>query len=270
MTLLDSSTPEQHRARYEELKRNAQSRLGRSVPRAEHDVAEITDIVRKETIPDGWYWTTRIARGQRLRIVNPTGRATVSALIWNAADTSERYNAGDTVKIQWNALLGKGDLLFSDMGRVLASIVEDSGTGHDFLLGASTQATNAARYGAGLLRNTRDNFCLAVAKLGLQRRDIGPCISFFAPIKIDTEGAFAWKDDAIKPGDFVELRAEMDLIIVLSNCPHPLDPRTDYAPGSVDAIVWQGPPTPADDLCRTASEEAVRGFENTDALFAGE
>jgi urea carboxylase-associated protein 2 len=267
MSDLDASSPEAHRARYMELKRNAARRREPrgKVPSVLRELAG-AEILHKETIPGGWYWTTCIARGQRLRIVNPGGRASVSTLIWNADDPSERYNAGDTVKIQWNAFLAEGDVLFSDMGRVLASIVEDSGAGHDALVGGNTKATNEKRYGAAALRNTRDNFCLAAAKLGLTRRDIMPCLTFFAPVATDADGGLAWRG-AVAPGSFVELRAEMNLLVALSNCPHPYDPHPDYAPGPVEATLWRGLAVELTDLCRAASEEAARGFDNTDALF---
>jgi urea carboxylase-associated protein 2 len=272
MRSLDGSTPEQHRARYLELKRKAAERLQARAPGAQalSALRPLTDdeVRLRDTIPEGWYWTGRIRRGEVLRIVNTSGFASVSALLWNAGDASERYNSGDTVKIQWSASLGKGCLLFSDMGRVLASIIEDSGAGHDALVGGSTMASNAERYGAAPMRNTRDNFCAAAAKLGLTRRDIMPCVTFFASVRTTDAGAFEWRElRPRKPGDFVELRAEMDVLIALSNCPHPFDPRPDYAPGCVDVTVWRGAPPDAGDLCRTMSEDAVRGFENTDALF---
>jgi urea carboxylase-associated protein 2 len=268
MNDLDALTPETHRARYMDLKRNAaRLREPRAKPQSALRQLAAAEILARETIPGGWYWTSRIKRGETLRIVSSSGRASVSALLWSADDVSERYNAGDTVKIQWNARLAKGDVLFSDMGRVLASIVEDSGAGHDALVGGSTNATNEKRYGPAPLRNTRDNFCLAAANLGLTRRDVMPCLTFFAPVRTTADGSLVWRGAAIEPGAFVELRAEMNLLVALSNCPHPFDPRPDYAPGPVEATVWRGAAIDAADLCRTASEEAVRGFENTNALF---
>jgi len=269
MTLLDDATPEQHRDRYFALKRQAEARarLGRPAGTRPKPMTE-DRVIRRESIPAGWYWTVRIARGQCLRIATPTGRAAVSTLLWNADDPVERFNAGDTVKLQWTALIGEGHLLYSDMGRVLASIVEDGGGGHDALTGGSSAATNRARWADPRLRNTRDNFLIAAAKLGLSRRDVMPCITFFAPVRTTAEGGFRWQDGLVKPGAHVVLRAEMNLLAVLSNCPHPLDPRADYDPGAVETVLWQGDPPAPDDPCRTAGEEAVRGFENTDRLFA--
>ncbi|WP_029003566.1 urea amidolyase associated protein UAAP1 [Azorhizobium doebereinerae] len=220
----------------------------------------------RETIPPGWYFTTRLKAGEALRIALMDAPAAVALVCWNAHETSERLNYADTLKIQWTARLQKGRVLFSDMGRVMLSLVEDTGCAHDALVGGSTAASNRARYGAKAdserLRNTRDNFILAAGKLGLARCDIPPCMTFFAPVNTDADGRLAWGADTRQAGDFVDLRAEMDLLVALSNCPHPLDPRPDHAAGSVEAIRFQAPPAAFDDLCRTATPEAARGFEN--------
>jgi urea carboxylase-associated protein 2 len=264
-THLDQQTPEQHRARYEALK--AQARAKPETASAASPVIDPATILTQETIAGGWYWSVRVARGKVLRLVNTAGNPGVSALIWNADDTSERYNAGDTVKLQWTTRLSRGRVLFSDMGRVLCSITTDSFGGSDTILGGSTPATNARAFGDASLRNSRDNFLLAAGKLGLRRSDVPPAITFFAEIGTDDDGRFHWEGGAA-PGAAVDLRAEMNLLVAISNCPHPLAPEKIFAPGPIEAIIWQGSPPAADDLCRTFAEEAVRGFENTDRLFA--
>jgi uncharacterized protein YcgI (DUF1989 family) len=156
------------------------------------------------------------------------------------------------------------------MGRVLMSITADTARHHDALVGVSSAATNAAKYGSGGYndhRNSRDNFLLAAGKLGLSPRDIVGAINFFAGIRTANDGSFEWIDQASKPGAYVDLRAEMNVLAVFSNCPHPLDPSPIYAPQPVEAVLWRSPPPTAQDYCRTATEEAVRGFENTDRLF---
>ena len=265
-THLDQQTPEQHRARYEALK--AQARTKAVPTEAPPPAIDPASVIASETIAGGWYWSARVARGQTLRLADTAGNPGVSVLLWNAEDTSERYNAGDTVKLQWTTRLTRGRVLFSDMGRVLCSITADSFGGSDTILGGSTPATNARRFGDSSLRNSRDNLLLAAGKLGLRRPDVPPAITFFAEIATDAEGRFHWKRGAA-PGAVVDLRAEMNLIVAVSNCPHPLAPETAFAPGPVDAILWQAPPPAADDLCRTFGEEAERGFENTDRLFGG-
>jgi urea carboxylase-associated protein 2 len=231
---------------------------------------DAANVLQRETIPGGWYATFMLRRGEVLRLLNTSGTPGVSMLMWNADDTSERYNAGDTVKVQWTAELRKGRVLFSDMGRVLLSIVEDSCGAHDTLVGGSTPASNERKYGDASLRNTRENLVLAAGKHGLTRRDIGPVITFFAPITVDAEGRFAWRNGVVAPGDFVDLRAEMNLLVAVSNCPHPLAPDTNFAPGDIDALRLHAPIATKDDLCRKATAEARRAFENTDPLFARE
>ncbi|GKQ51998.1 urea amidolyase associated protein UAAP1 [Bradyrhizobium sp. Ce-3] len=261
-----------HTRRYNELKAAGQEHAPRALPApTSRDAAPIAvdAIIHRETVPAGWYWTTQLNRGETLRIVNTQGISTVSLLAWNAADTTERLNHADTIKVQWAARLQKGRVLLSDMGRALLGITEDSSAAHDAVVGGSTAATNRANYGEGDFRNTRDNFILAAAKLGLDRRDVHPCVSFFAPVAIDADGKFVWSDARRQKGDFVELRAEMDLLIALSNCPHPLDPVRTYPQASVEIVRYRAGAPAADDLCRTATAEAVRAYQNN-ALYFGE
>jgi urea carboxylase-associated protein 2 len=250
--------------RYEELKAAGQDHAPRALPAPTErwSVMLPPGPLHRETIPGGWYWTVKVLAGEALRLSLPESPSAISLIAWNAADTSERLNYADTVKVQWTAALGKGRVIFSDMGKVMFSIVEDTTGAHDALMGGSTPASNRARYGAGHMRNTRDNFVLAAGKLGLDRRDIPPCITFFAPVRTNEAGGFVWLEGKRQQGDFVDLRAEMDVLVALSNCPHPLDPNPAYDPKPVEVVRFQAPAPAADDLCRTATQEAVRGFEN--------
>src|SRR5882724_335877 len=199
-----------NRKRYEELKAAGQGHAPRALPPpTPRDGAAIvaSAIIHREIIPGGWYWTTRLNCGEALRLITTGGASSIGLLAWSAADPSERLNHADTIKVQWAASLRKGRVILSDMGRVLLSIIEDTGAAHDTLAGGSTAATNEARYGAGSHRNTRDNFILAAGKLGLDRRDVMPCISFFAPVSVDAEGRFQWQADRRQAGDFIDLRA---------------------------------------------------------------
>jgi len=264
-------SPEFYRQRYLELKSRAQEKNLRR-PRAsmaEAPAAIPKDaIVAEDAVPGGWYWTHIVRRGQTLRLASDTATEGASVLMWNADDTSERLNPADTVKVQWTARIGQGKLLLSDMGRVLASITADSFGLHDCIAGGSTPGSNARKYGEGPShRNTRDNFLLAAAKHGLGPRDVGPCITFFAPVTTDETGRLVWRGTA-DGSHHVDLRAEMNLIIAVSNCPHPLGPSTRFDAQSVRAIVWRSPQPAASDFCRTSTEEAVRAFENTDAALA--
>ena len=188
-------------------------------------------------------------------------------IAWTLHDPSERLNHADTMKIQWSAALRRGRVLFSDMGRAMLSITEDTSGMHDALVGGSTAASTLERHGPGPWRNTRDNLVLAALKLGLSHRDVASYVTFFAPVSVGADGRFVWHEEMRRSGDFVELRAEMPLRLVLSTAPHPLDPAPAYAPGAVEAIRWRGPVASADDPCRTASPEARRGFENSEAAL---
>lgn len=254
----------ENKRRYEELKAAGQGQAPRVMPAptAPGSVLLPPGPLKREVIPAGWYWSTRLLAGEALRIALMDGPAAVSMIAWNAADTSERLNYADTVKIQWTAALAKGRVIFSDMGRVMFSIIEDTSGMHDALVGGSTAASNRKRYGDAPLRNTRDNFVLAAGKLGLDKRDIPPAITFFAPVRTDAKGGFVWQDTPRAAGDFVDLRAEMDMLVVLSNCPHPLDPAPVYSAGNVEAIRFWAPEPAFDDFCRTATREAARGFDN--------
>jgi urea carboxylase-associated protein 2 len=255
-----------NRTRYEALKQAGNGVTPRHLPPpTARDRAPIAEecIRHKETVPGGWYWTKLIRRGEALRIVNTSATPGVSVFAWNAHDTSERYNSADTVKIQWTSDLRKGRVLFSDMGRVLFSIIEDTCCAHDAIVGGSTPASNAKAYGDASLRSTAENMLLAAGKHGLGRRDVAPVISFFAPVSI-IDGRPQWREGAVTSGDFVDIRAELDLLVAVSNCPHPLAPRSEYAPDPIECVVYRAPPSTADDICRTASAEAQRGFENND------
>ncbi len=255
-----------NRKRYEELKAAGQGQAPRALPPPTPRVGapiEKIAVVHREVIPGGWYWTTRLRRGEALRLINVSGASCVSILAWSSVDPSERLNHADTIKVQWAASLRKGRVILSDMGRVLFGIIEEtSGGAHDPITGCSTAATNVARYGVGQLRNTRDNFILAAGKLGLDRRDVHPCINFFAPVSVNADGHFQWDAGRRSPGDFIDLRAEMDLLVALSNCPHPLDPSPIYAQNDVEIVRYQAALPDDNDLCRTASAEAARAFEN--------
>ena len=262
------ATIAENRRRYEALKAAGQSEAPRALPPPSSLPASAIpagDVLHREQVPGGWYWSTTVKRGDALRIELSEGPATIALIAWSLADPSERLNYADTVKVQWTAALGKGRVIFSDMGRVMFSMIEDSSGHHDALVGACTAASTAARYGARH-RNTRDNFILAAAKLGLSRRDIPPCLSFFAPVRTDAYGRLTWIEGKRRRGDFVDLRAEMDMIVALSNCPHPLDPAAVYESNPVTITRFRAAAPSVDDLCRTASAEARRGFENTDAL----
>jgi len=229
------------------------------------------DLLWEETIAAGGYASRILKRGSRLRLVDLQGDACASILIFNAEMPTERLNVADTVKIQWNAYLGAGKLLLSDMGRVLMSILEDGAGTHDTFCGTSNAATNQAKYGegrnSGAFPNGRDRLLLGSAKYGLQRRDVHPCVNLFKGTRIEADGTITPLIGPYESGRDVILRAEMDVIVVVANCPHVLDPRGQWTVTPLRVSAWRGAITPADDPIRTATPEGLRAFLNVEDYF---
>ena len=258
-----------HRARYEELRVVGQGATKQALPKPTNreQLLPTGALLHQEKVPNGWYHTTRLRRGEGLRIVNTSGASSVSLIAWSADDTSERLHLVDTMKIQWSISICKGRILYTDMGRVALSIIEDTSGAHDALIGPTTMTSMQAAVGPGTWRNSRDNFLTAAAKLGLSRRDVHPCINFFAPVCVDQNGRFVWRAQERVAGDFVDLRAEMDLWVVVSNAGHPLDPELATAQGAIELMRFTAPLPSSNDLCRFASPEATRAFEFTERHF---
>jgi urea carboxylase-associated protein 2 len=234
------------------------------------------DVLWQEGLRPGQAWSRRLRRNQVLRITDLEGTACVSALFYNARDPLERYNMPDTLKAQYTAFLTTGRVLYSDMGRVLASIVADSCGWHDTITGLGDAAGGQARFGAGRYqelrnefhRNARDNFLVELGKYGLGKRDVVANVNFFARVEVDDAGGLRFVPGPSRPGGSVELRFEMDTLVVLSNTPHPLDPSAGYHPGPVGLGARLGPPAPADDPCRLSRPENARGFALTAQYLA--
>jgi len=230
-------------------------------------------VLWDETIGTGGYAVRRLPRGSRLRITDLDGDACAGLVVHNARRPEERLNVADTVKLQWNAYLGPGKLLLSDQGRVLLSILADTAGTHDTLCGTSTAARNRARYGAGdnfgPAPNGRDRFLLALAKHGLGRRDLPQNVNFFKGVRVEDDGALRFVGDGSAPGAYVELRAELDVLVSVVNVPHVLDPRTLYTATPLRCTAWAGPAAAADDPWRTATPESLRAFQNTEDELLG-
>ncbi|MEO0591522.1 MAG: urea amidolyase associated protein UAAP1 [Pseudomonadota bacterium] len=229
------------------------------------------DLVWEETIASGGYTARKLMRGSRLRLIDGAGDACASIMIFNADMPTERLNVADTVKVQWNAYLEAGKLLLSDMGRVLMSILVDEAQTHDAFCGTSNAATNEAKYGEGRnsgdYPNGRDRLLLGAAKFGLGRRDVHPCINIFKGTRIEADGAVTPVIGPFSGGREVVLRAEMDVIVVIANCPHVLDPRPEYSVTPLRVTAWRGPVTSQDDPVRNATPEGLRAYLNSEDYF---
>lgn len=229
------------------------------------------DVLWHETIEAGNYSVRAIPRGTRLHLVDPDGDTSVQLLVFNNYQRSERLNVPDTVKVQWQAYLGEGQLLLSDMGRVLMSFVADNSAGHDTFNAMSNRGWNDAKYGDGSAYgrtpNARDRLAVGLAKAGLGRRDIGPSVNLFKSVFVEPDGSFTWRGDASPRGAEVVLRADMDVLVALAVTPHVLDPRAEYVVSPLEVTARTGEPAAPDDPVRLSTPEAERAFENTEDWF---
>lgn len=236
-----------------------------------------SQLILEEPLRGGQSWSRVLRRGQTLRLTDVEGGAAVAALFYNAEEPSERYNMPDTLKAQHIARLTAGFVLYSDMGRVLCSIVGDSLGWHDTITGHGSARHNLAKFGAGTYqalrnewhKNSHDNFLVELGKYDLGKRDIVANLNFFVKVVVELDGALRFVPDHSPAGSFVELRAEMNTLVVLSNTPHPLDPKGSYVPKPVALSVRSGAPASQDDACRASRPENARGFALTESYFAG-
>jgi urea carboxylase-associated protein 2 len=181
----------------------------------------------------------------------------------------------DTLKAQYTSYLTRGRVLLSDMGRVLCSVVADTCGWHDALCGHSNAALVESRHGCKRYqqarnefhRNAHDNFLVELGKWGLGKQDLVPNVNFFSKVVADADGRLSFVSQHSAPGAYVDLRAEMNVLVVLTAIPHPLDRTTPYAPRPVRLLVREGDAPAADDECRNSRAEAMRAFENTERYF---
>lgn len=233
-------------------------------------------VLWTELIPGGGHWSYLVKRGTSLRFIDLEGGANVAALLYHADERLERLNLPDTLKAQHTAHLTAGNVLYSDMGRVLASITKDTVGWHDPLCGVADAALIEKKYGEhryqehrnGMHRNGKDGLLIEIGKWGLGMRDMVPNVNLFSKVAVDDDdGSFHFESRHSKAGDVVELRFEMNTVIALSTAPHPFDPSPTYAPKKVGLVAWRSGTVAADDACRTSCPENQRGFYNTELLY---
>jgi uncharacterized protein len=197
----------------------------------------------RQVIPAGDYWIDTVKTGQTLRIVDVEGNQAADTLFFNAADVAERYSAVDTIREQRNLYLSCGSNLLSTSGNLMAQIVADTVGRHDTLGGACAAESNTVRYALDkrTMHACRDSYLLAVARhdqLGLGKRDLGHNINFFMNVPVTTDGGLTFADGLSGPGQYVELRAAMDVIVLISNCPQLNNPCNAYNPTPLEVLIW--------------------------------
>jgi uncharacterized protein len=228
------------------------------------------------TLDHAGMWSAVIGRGKTLRFTALEKGANVGVLLYNADLTVERYNMPDTLKGQHIFYLSHPACLHSDMGRVLASITADTVGWHDTVCGGSDAALVAAKYGVSTYqaernefhRNARECFLIELAKWGMGPRDLVPNVNLFSKVVADEEGRLTFVPDHAPAGGRVDLRFEMNTLVVLNTCQHPLDPDNRYHPRPIRLEVFQTPPPSADDPCRISRPENERAFLNTENYCA--
>jgi uncharacterized protein len=195
-----------------------------------------------QVLDSGLGWTHVLAPGQILRIVDLEGNQAVDTLFYNAEDESERYSAVDTVREQGNLYLSAGTRLLSSEGRVLCTIVADTCGRHDTLGGACAAESNQVRYALEkrFMHSCRDTFLLTIATQTrqLSKRDLAANVNFFMNVPVTPEGKLTFEDGLSAPGRYVELRAEMPVRVLISNCPQLNNPCNGYDPTPIRLLIW--------------------------------
>ena len=228
------------------------------------------DIDYQTLLDGGKHWSFTARRGSGLTLEDVEGGANLAMLFYNPANPLERYNAPDTLKCQHTFRLGRGHCLYSDMGRIFCSIVEDSVGWHDTVGGNANRALVATRWGEvsyqearnGWTQNGHDAFLVEAAKYGLGRRDLAANVNFFSKVAAGPDGSLSFDPTNSPAGGRITLRFEMDTLVLAHTCPHPMDPSPTYPRRPVRFSFFTAPPVAEDDACLTGCAENGRGFAN--------
>ncbi|MEQ1576484.1 MAG: urea amidolyase associated protein UAAP2 [Hyphomicrobium sp.] len=191
----------------------------------------------------GDYWMHEVRQGETLRIVDVEGNQAADTLFFNADNPSERYSACDTLREQGNVFIGVGTVIRSDLCRPMLTVTADTVGRHDTLGGACATESNTVRYALEkkTMHACRDSYLLALAengKYGLSKRDIAHNINFFMNVPVTPEGGLWFADGVSGPGKYVEMRADMNVIVLISNCPQLNNPCNDYNPTPIEVLLW--------------------------------
>jgi len=205
---------------------------------------EAANATYRSVVPAGESWIHEIPKGAYFRIVDLEGNQAVDTLFYNAHDYSDRYSAQDTIRNQRNIYLTTGTRLMSSAGHVMMTIVADTCGRHDTLGGACAAESNMVRYALEkrYMHACRQSFLKAIVEWehGMDKRDITSNINFFMNVPVTPEGELNFEDGVSAPGKYVELRAEMDVLALISNCPQLNNPCNAYNPTPIEVLIWDG------------------------------
>lgn len=192
--------------------------------------------------PAGEPWLHTLKKGQVLRIVDLEGNQAVDTIFYNAQDTAESYSVTDTLQRQGGIYLSTGSVLYSNRGKAMLTITADTCGRHDTLGGACAAESNTVRYAIQkkFMHSCRDNYLLALAHadIGMGKRDLVPNVNFFMNVPVTAEGGLTFEDGLSAPGKYVEMRADMDVLVLVSNCPQLNNPCNAYNPTPVRFLIW--------------------------------
>lgn len=190
-------------------------------------------------IPANRPWSGLVRKGQTLRIIDAYGQQAIDTIFYNAQDPSERYSSQDTMREQNAAYITTGTRIMSSEGRVMLTVTADTSGRHDTNAGCCSCESNAVRFGheTRFLHSCRENFILELARHGMTKRDIVPNINFFMNVPISPDGSMTIDDGISAPGDHVEMRAEMDVLCVISNCPQINNPCNGFDPTPIRVVI---------------------------------
>ena len=195
------------------------------------------NVIEDIVIPAEGTWTRVMAPGEVLRIVDLEGKQAVDFLCYNAKNPEERYNAADTMKYAKTIFLTKGHGIYSDMGNRLFTIVDDTCGRHDTIGGCCSAESNEFRYGVKGTPSCRANFLKALAPYGLGKKDIVANLNWFMNVPVEPDGTMGIVDGQSRPGDHVDLKAETDVLAVISNCPQTRNPCNGFNPTPIRVVV---------------------------------
>jgi hypothetical protein len=201
------------------------------------------DAIDCKTVMAGNYYLQEVKAGQVIRIVDSQGNQAADTLFYNAKNIEERYSAADTIQMQGNVYLTAGSKLISSEQNVMLEIVADTCGRHDTVGGACSTESNTVRYALEkrCMHACRDSWMLAISEhdhLGLSKRDISHNINFFMNVPITQDGKLTFEDGISAPGKYVEMKAHMDVLVLISNCPQLNNPCNAYNPTQVDVLIW--------------------------------
>ena len=243
-----------------------------------NSVTELVTTAKYQTqLKGGAHWSLHVRKGMQMTLTDIEGGANVGMLFYNPFLLSEKYNAPDTLKCQHTFKLTKGHCLYSDMGRIFASIVDDTFGWHESVCGNSHASHVDAQWGKrdyqtqrnSWLQNGNDAFLVELAKYQLKRQDMAANLNLFSEVSADTNGQLKLTRQS-NAGDNITLRSEMDTLVVLHTCPHPLNVNEQYPQQPVTIQLSKAEPLTDDDICLNHCDENYRGFQNNALYHLGQ